>query len=1596
MKINDDTNKKISDINTLSDLNEIHKQELQRLSLDYNEKFRQSEIIRSKLEEKLELQEEKISELSEKYRNDLLELLSNNTKINEEKFLLQNEIQSLKNQLDKSQFEKTVWTKSYTTLTDELNNSRNQIEKLSFELQNKEVVVNEFRTSFQEKNLLLGQSESKYYNLERLSHKLEIEKQILENDFERLSLEFDDQKNVIKLLNESRHIFETQLLEHIGSLDKMIADGIDEREKNFSLYEIELEKLHQKIEILTNEITSIQIEKNRIETIANDFREFSKQAEIKLLESEADRFKQKEWILEIETILIERNHQIDGLVAEVGSKIETIDSITNLQEEAMHREKALQSFSHKLSDDLIEKQENINRLKERIEVLECELSDAKIQFNDTVKRNAENISGLTLQLAALQFEEKRYRNAMIIAEKKVQSTKKTLSFQLGYALVQAGNNWSGLKQLPFKLYELYCLHKAGNFKGGSHNTNILEKYDSNSDFFNTLNDIYIQGGVDEVERYLSNNDLAAIDKANGYTKIAKLILSTDLLKACRFARMAVECDPRTFRRKWLAFTLYDAGNITEAYEILSSLGSTEHFKPSEKFKALRISGSYKLLNEKLVIPSIKVQTNNTNSRLMYVASSSLPYHISGYTLRTHAILQSLLKSGIDVVCVTRPGYPDDRHDSIVIHDSMILDIEGIRYESIEGPNRRKIAPQDYIKQSAELLVNKAQSIGAGVIQAASNHENALPALIAARELGLPFIYEVRGLWEYTASSKLPGWELTEAFALDRKLESFVAMHADVVLTLTNALANELVKRGVERNKIKLFPNAVDNQKFQSEKRDILLAETLNLTSDNFTVGYIGSLVGYEGLDDLIDALSILSKENSKIRCLIVGDGDAKASLEQKVQFLGMQHVVIFTGKVNPEDVNHYYSLLDTIVLPRKPYEVCKLVSPLKPLEAMAMGIPVIASDVAALKEMFIEGKTGLIFPAGNINALSESIIMLIEHPELKSNIIKNAYDYVINQRTWDTVIQQILPVYPTCLCSNISQNNNLDVDSNKHISIDTVFLPSGKNSMTDDEKKEFDEKILQSLKLGGVTSLYKLIECQSEGRSVKFASFCDLKAANGCLNNGYINDALNFAEQALSKDRSATGLRGAARVFYNAAELIRAKELVDELESVSSNITDSDRKFIDEINGRVKLLELAKMPTSRRNLSTTKKRVLNILAFSLPYTSVGYATRSHGLAQGIMHAGWEIHPYTRPGFPYDFKSELEGQVLPDSDEIDGITYHRIFNIERKGQTETEYILSAVDHLEKVIDEVQPSVVHAASNYVTALPALIAARRKGIPFVYEVRGFWEVTRSSRDDDFINTPKYRYMQLFEALVACEADCVITITTAMKEELIERGVVAENIAIAYNSVDPERFLPSPKNFELSLRLGIPDGIPVIGYIGSFVDYEGLDDLIVAVSGLKEEGIDFRLLMVGDGAVFDVLKQQVKDLELEENVLLTGRIPHEEVEEYYSLIDIAPFPRKPWEVCELVSPLKPFEAMALEKAVIVSSTRALVEIVQDGYNGLVFEKGNTMSLQTKLRELILSREERISLGKHAREWILKERSWNVSGQVCVNHYLKAVANNG
>jgi len=211
--------------------------------------------------------------------------------------------------------------------------------------------------------------------------------------------------------------------------------------------------------------------------------------------------------------------------------------------------------------------------------------------------------------------------------------------------------------------------------------------------------------------------------------------------------------------------------------------------------------------------------------------------------------------------------------------------------------------------------------------------------------------------------------------------------------------------------------------------------------------------------------------------------------------------------------------------------------------------------------------------------------------------------------------------------------------------------------------------------------------------------------------------------------------------------------------------------------------------------------------------------------------------------------------------------------------------------------------------------------------------------------------------------------------------------------NSVDPSVFRELPRDEALAQRLAIPPDVPVIGYVGSVVGYEGLDDLIAAAAMLRDQGMDFRVLLVGDGEALPSVMERVRALGLQDRVIATGRVPSTDVPSYYSLIDICPFPRKPILLCEIVSPLKPFEAMAMHKAVVASDVAALAEIVSDRQTGLLFRKGDVGDLARALSELIGSAELRTQLGDAGRAWIEGQRSWDSAGDAIAGLYRELAA---
>lgn len=490
---------------------------------------------------------------------------------------------------------------------------------------------------------------------------------------------------------------------------------------------------------------------------------------------------------------------------------------------------------------------------------------------------------------------------------------------------------------------------------------------------------------------------------------------------------------------------------------------------------------------------------------------------------------------------------------------------------------------------------------------------------------------------------------------------------------------------------------------------------------------------------------------------------------------------------------------------------------------------------------------------------------------------------------------------------------------------------------------------------------------------------------------------IDLVEEALSVKKYPLTVRSAFWAYYKRGNINKCREMLDWIEDYARSNNDS--KQLEFVRSKrqtylfIDLLYLQSLIDSSREISVnTYSPVPNSIAYvlhnMLPYASGGYATRAHGLASAIKDTSYRLTLIGRPGFPLDIRKELTTKDIELKQNIEGVDYSFTLEPRRDSVSTQEFIEKAAEALYTQFLEVRPAIVIAASNHLTGLPALIAARKLNIPFIYEVRGFWEITRISREPEFEHTELFQKLCDLETLVANNADHVFTLTTPMKEELVRRGINGNKVTILPNSCNPDRFEPKNRDELLASKLSIPTNVPVIGYIGTFVQYEGLEHLAEACGLLKDKGIEFRLLIVGNentagenkGPISEAIESIAHKFQFEDWLIMPGRVPHEEVEAYYSLIDIAPFPRKPQPVTEMVSPMKPLEAAAMKKAIVVSSVRALTDMITDGENGLVFEKGNVDDLARQLGKLIQNTELMTELGERARLWVENERTWKIT----------------
>lgn len=386
-------------------------------------------------------------------------------------------------------------------------------------------------------------------------------------------------------------------------------------------------------------------------------------------------------------------------------------------------------------------------------------------------------------------------------------------------------------------------------------------------------------------------------------------------------------------------------------------------------------------------------------------------------------------------------------------------------------------------------------------------------------------------------------------------------------------------------------------------------------------------------------------------------------------------------------------------------------------------------------------------------------------------------------------------------------------------------------------------------------------------------------------------------------------------------------------------------------------------------------RVLHILDHSIPLHS-GYTFRTRAILEQQRNLGWETFHITSP--KHNATDLLE-------EEVDGLHFFRSppskkWWAQRSGLNQLDVIRSLEERLETVIKQIQPDILHAHSPVLNALPALKMRRKYGIPVVYEVRAFWEDAAVDHGTSREWGLRYRATRALETYVLKRANAVTTICEGLRNDMIERGIAASKITVIPNAVDIGKFsLGQPPDSGLREKLGLNDA-KVLGFIGSFYAYEGLPLLLDALPEMLRKADNIRVLLVGGGPQEALLKEKVQNEHIADKVIFTGRVPHQEVQRYYDLIDVLVYPRLSMRLTELVTPLKPLEAMAQGRLFIASDVGGHQELIKDGETGVMFRTGDSNDLAGKALDLLARPESWPLFKQAARHFVENNRTWKIS----------------
>ncbi len=394
-------------------------------------------------------------------------------------------------------------------------------------------------------------------------------------------------------------------------------------------------------------------------------------------------------------------------------------------------------------------------------------------------------------------------------------------------------------------------------------------------------------------------------------------------------------------------------------------------------------------------------------RILHILDHSIPLH-SGYTFRTAAILREQRALGWETFHLT-----GEKQINCNVAEE---DVDGLHF--YRTPRHTGLLSKIPVLNPAAVMAGLekrlrevAAIVRPDILHAHSPVLNALPALRVGKALGIPVVFEVRAFWEDAAADHGTTTEGSLRYRLTRAMDTYAFKHVDAVTTICEGLRADIVARGIPEDKVTVIPNAVDIEKFSvGGAPDEALKAQLELGGTRI-LGFIGSFYAYEGLDLLLNALPGMLSRAPDVRVLLVGGGPQEENLRQQANRLGIADKVIFSGRVPHDEVQRYYDLIDILVYPRHSMRLTELVTPLKPLEAMAQGRLFVASDVGGHKELIRDGETGVLFRAGSEQDLADKVIDLLGKPERWPQMKAAGRYYVETERNWNKSVSNYIAVY---------------------------------------------------------------------------------------------------------------------------------------------------------------------------------------------------------------------------------------------------------------------------------------------------------------------------------------------------------------------------------------------------------------------------------------------------------------------------------------------------------------------------------------------------------------------------------------------------------